>query len=155
MVLYLAQVGSVKSIMPSLAAIHNRLPNKDNLVRRGVIVQDSNKCKGGCDMVETDSLLFFECPIFAGLWYHVIRWFGLLSVLPTDGWEHFDQFGALVANVRSTVLRVRTIWFTCICIIWKARNTFIFKNKATIVDQMFKEVQRLSWFWLSNEHKSL
>jgi len=41
----------------------DRLPTKDNLLRRGVINHDSQTCVAGCDLVESSSHLFLHCNI--------------------------------------------------------------------------------------------
>lgn len=52
---------------------YNRLPTRDNLVKRDVITPDNSRCTGGCGQEETASHLLFQCHSFTGLWTHVIR----------------------------------------------------------------------------------
>ncbi|MCH84588.1 hypothetical protein A2U01_0005420, partial [Trifolium medium] len=52
---------------------NDRVATKDNLSRRGVIGQGSLLCVGECGLEESVSHLFFECPVFAGIWYRIDR----------------------------------------------------------------------------------
>jgi hypothetical protein len=54
---------------------------KDNLVRRGVIRDESSHCVGGCGSEESVTHLFFECPF--------LQESGILFVI---GWEYFQHF---------------------------------------------------------------
>ena len=49
--------------------LRNRLPTKDNLVRRRVLQNDDNVCVGGggCSCPETVNHLFFGCDIFSSV----------------------------------------------------------------------------------------
>jgi hypothetical protein len=48
--------------------LRNRLPTKDNLVRRHIIPPDAGMCVTGCGGVETTHHLFLSCPVFSPLW---------------------------------------------------------------------------------------
>jgi hypothetical protein len=48
--------------------LRNRLPTRDNLVRRHIIALDSQFCVTGCSGIETTQHLFLSCPVFAPLW---------------------------------------------------------------------------------------
>jgi hypothetical protein len=52
--------------------LRNRLPTRDNLVRRHIITPDSQLCVTGCGGVETTHHLFLSCSVFTSLW-HLIR----------------------------------------------------------------------------------
>lgn len=47
----------------------NRLATRDNLSKRGVLDQNSIQCVGDCGREESVSHLFFECPLFSGVWF--------------------------------------------------------------------------------------
>jgi len=48
--------------------LRNRLPTKDNLLRRRVITHDDTICAGGCGCPESSGHLFFHCDFFGSLW---------------------------------------------------------------------------------------
>ncbi|GAU39054.1 hypothetical protein TSUD_396590 [Trifolium subterraneum] len=57
--------------------LRNRLPTKDNLVRRHIISQGAHLCVDGCGAPETAKHLFLSCPVFAPLWGLVRNWIGI------------------------------------------------------------------------------
>jgi len=138
-----------KSIMSKVSCLvwkifQNTIATKDNLVRRGVIGQGMSLCASGCGMDESISHLFFECLNFAGLWYHVCNWLGIVTTLRNEAMAHLDQFEGLIGSGRALHLRVSVIWFAGIWSIWKSRNDKLFNNKVISMDHMIKEVKRLS-----------
>ncbi|MCH80856.1 70 kDa peptidyl-prolyl isomerase [Trifolium medium] len=69
--------------------LRNRLPTKDNLVRRNIISHDSQLCVSGCGGLETSHHLFLSCPVFAPLWCLVKSWIGISSADPDLLQDHF------------------------------------------------------------------
>jgi hypothetical protein len=114
------------------------------MLRRGVIGQALSFCVGGCGMEESVSHLFFECPIFAGLWYHVCNWLGTVTTPQNKAMAHLEQFERLIGSERALYLRVNVMVWWHIWSIWKSRNDNLFKNKDISMDQMIKEVKRFS-----------
>ena len=47
--------------------LHNRLPTKDNLVQRGILIPTEDVCVAGCNVSETAFHLFLHCNIFGAL----------------------------------------------------------------------------------------
>jgi len=62
----------------------NRLPTKDNLVRRQILHHEDNMCVTGCGSIETTDHLFFTCDIFTGLWFLVLQWLHFYFVPPLE-----------------------------------------------------------------------
>jgi len=54
--------------------LRNRLPTKDNLLRRRIISHEASACVAGCGMQETANHLFLGCDILGLLWAQV--WLG-------------------------------------------------------------------------------
>jgi hypothetical protein len=92
----------------------NKIATKDNLFRRGDISQGSLLCCSGCGTEESIFHLFFECPFFAGIWYHISSWMGISTALHKDGMDHLEQFEGLIGSGRAFTERVKVIWFACI-----------------------------------------
>jgi hypothetical protein len=72
--------------------LRNRLPTRDNLVRRHIITPDSPAL---CDWlwgVETTHHLFLSFPVFASLWHLVRGWVGTSTTDPYWLQDHFVQF---------------------------------------------------------------
>ena len=59
--------------------LRNRLPTKDNLLRRRALHQDDITCVGGCGCQETSHHLFVRCNTFGGLRRHIYQWLAFLS----------------------------------------------------------------------------
>ncbi|GAU22999.1 hypothetical protein TSUD_98280 [Trifolium subterraneum] len=70
------QVPSKVSVL-AWRLLRNRLPTKDNLVRRHIITPDAHFCVTGCGEVETAQHLFLSCPIFAPMWSSLRAWVGI------------------------------------------------------------------------------
>jgi len=51
--------------------LRNRLPAKDNLLRRRIINHDDTSCIGGCGSSETADHLLFQCDHFGMLWHRL------------------------------------------------------------------------------------
>lgn len=66
----------------------DRLPAKDNLLRRGVIDNDSRLCLSGCGFMETSSHLFLHCNHFGAVWYLIYQW----MVSPLQVVHHFHHY---------------------------------------------------------------
>jgi hypothetical protein len=126
----------------------NRVATKVNLYRRGVIDKRSIRCVGECGAEETTSHLFFECPVFAGIWSKISRWLGISTVFQNEGLSHLDQFEGLLGGGRVFASRLQTIWAAGIWSIWKARNDKIFNNKEVNVDHVVENLKRMSWNWV-------
>jgi len=60
----------------------NRLPTKDNLFRRQIIVMDAQACVGDCGEMETSHHLLLHCNFFGAVWYFIFRWLGIYAVMP-------------------------------------------------------------------------
>jgi hypothetical protein len=45
----------------------NRIPSKDNLMRRNVVPLDDCYCIGGCVVIEDKNHLFVQCDVFGRL----------------------------------------------------------------------------------------
>ncbi|CAJ2629018.1 unnamed protein product [Trifolium pratense] len=135
--------------------LQNKIATKDNLFRRGVIGQGSLMCCSGCGTEESVFHLFFECPIFAGIWYDVSKWMGISTALHKEGMNHLEQFEGLIGSGRAFTERVRVIWFACIWCIWRSRNEKLFKNKEINLINMVEYVKRWSWNWLKVKSSSI
>ncbi|GAU21854.1 hypothetical protein TSUD_33500 [Trifolium subterraneum] len=121
--------------------LRNRLPTKDNLVRRHIIPQSAHLCVAECGVPETAQHLFLSCPAFAPLWGLVRSWVGISAVDPSQLHDHFVQFthsaGGLL--VRRSFLQL--LWLCTIWVLWHERNSRIFKKKEMTVHQMLDKSQ--------------
>jgi hypothetical protein len=88
---WLNHVPSKVSLM-AWRLLRNRLPTRDNLIRRRVLHLDASTCVRGCGESETTLHLFLLCDFSNGLWMEVRHWLGIYVVFPADLRQHFQQF---------------------------------------------------------------
>jgi len=133
----------------------DRLPTKDNLLRRGVINHDSRTCVAGCDLVESSSHLFLHCNIFGSVWHSIYNWIGVSVTNPFYVPDHFHQFSfsSGIGNKRRSLLQV--IWYATVWEIWKERNNRLFKGNECPVLQVVDRIKAISYMWLKEKYITL
>jgi len=133
----------------------DRLPTKDNLLRRGVITLDSRMCIADCNSIETTNHLFLHCSTFGSVWQCLLRGLGFSTALPLGVIYHFNQFswddGAV--KDRRTILQV--IWFATTWEIWKERNNRLFNGKQSSIIQVVDKIKSLTFMWLKEKYPTL
>ncbi|XP_024636145.1 uncharacterized protein [Medicago truncatula] len=83
----------LKVVIFAWRLFRNRLPTKDNLLRRGILNNnDTCLCVAGCDSLETANHLFLHCPLSGSVWNLILRWVGLSTTAPFSPSDHFTQF---------------------------------------------------------------
>lgn len=89
----------------------DRVATKTNLDRRGVISQENIRCLVVVERKKQRRIIFFECPIFTGIWNKVCNRFRLKIVLPNDNLAHFDQFRGIINIGNTDSHRIVVVWF--------------------------------------------
>jgi hypothetical protein len=135
--------------------LRNRLPTKDNLVQRGILIPSDGICVAGCNVSETTSHLFLHCNIYGALWYNVQTWLGIYLVPPGELRHHFIQFTRLSGLPRTTHLFFTVIWFATIWVIWKDRNNRVFRNTSVTLSTLIEKVKLHSFLWLKSKQAAL
>jgi hypothetical protein len=128
--------------------LRNRLPTKDNLLRRGIIKVDSAACVAGCSVPETAFHLFLYCDISSGLWADVRLWLGIYAVYPGDIRLHYEQFTKMAGMPRCSHMFLTIIWFATVWVIWKERNNRVFQNTVATPFTFIEKVKLSSFLWL-------
>lgn len=126
----------------------NRLPTKDNLIRRMVLQQEDNGCVGGCGNSDSAVHFILRCVTFGSLWHLIYKWVGISFISPDRVTDHFHQFGLLAGLPRYTHTYLQVIWQSTVWVIWKERNNRIFTNKARDLICLLDSVKFLSFSWL-------
>jgi len=131
----------LKVVLFAWRLFRDRLPTKDNLLRRGVIHFDSRLCVAGCGTVETSHHLFLHCNFFGTVWHSIYSWIGISVANPLYVSGHFHQFGFCggLGRRRRSILQV--IWFATVWEIWKERNNRLFKGKECPVFQVVDRIK--------------
>jgi hypothetical protein len=130
--------------------LRNRLPTKDNLVRRHILPQESSYCVAGSGGVETAHHLFLACPVFAPLWSMIRSWVGFSSADPLLIRDHFVQFILSTGVSRARRLFMQLLWLCAVWVIWQERNNRIFKAKETYVLHLLDKVKVHSLWWMKS-----
>jgi len=146
---------SLKVVVFVWRLFRDRLPTKDNLLRRGVITHDYRLCVAGCDFVESSPHLFLHCNIFGSVWHLIYNWIGVSVTNPFYVPDHFHQFGYSggIRKKRRSILQV--IWHATVWEIWKERNNRLFKGTASPIIQVVDRIKSISYMWLKAKHTTL
>jgi hypothetical protein len=134
--------------------LRNRLPTRDNLVQRRVLLLADSACVSGCGEHETAVHLFCVCNIFSSLWDHILHWLGLSVVFPGQIWQHFKQFTTLPGMPRVTHYFLKVIWVASAWAIWNERNNRVFQDTACDVSVLTEKVKLNSFMWLKSSQIS-
>lgn len=126
----------------------NRLPTRDNLVHRRVLLIADSVCVSGCGAYETANHLFCIYNIFSTLWDHILHWLGLSVVFPGDIRRHFTQFSNLAEFPRATHYFLKVIWFASVWAISKERNNRVFQETVYDPSSLAEKVKLNSFMWL-------
>ena len=119
----------------------NRLPTKDNLVRRGILIPTDGVCVAGCDDIESATHLFLHCNTFNHLWSSVRMWLGISSVPSGELRHHFNQFTKMAGMPRTSHLFLTIIWFATVWVIWKEKNNCVFQNMISNTSTLLEQVK--------------
>ncbi|CAJ2673621.1 unnamed protein product [Trifolium pratense] len=113
-----------KSIAFAWQLLHDRIPTRFNLERRGVL----------------QPVEFSDCVLCVG---GLVR---LLIIIPPN---LFHMFACLsdAAIGKDHRKGVRLIWNATVWLIWKARNDTLFGNGFKEAEQVVEDIKRLSWRW--------
>ncbi|KAK2415745.1 hypothetical protein QL285_038202 [Trifolium repens] len=139
-----SSVAPSKVIAFSWQLLHDRIPTRNNLELRGILVLEAHwECVGS---VETPTHLFLHCPCAMKVWSELFKWVGVEMVIPPSISSLFEIF---MGSARNAKIRkgFALIWHASLWAIWKERNSAIFStgvfNPLVVVDL----VKVLSWKW--------
>jgi hypothetical protein len=59
--------------------MQNRIPTKDNLVKRGVLIESQKLCTFGCGKDENVSHVFNECKLAEEVWQQILNWLNIYT----------------------------------------------------------------------------
>lgn len=119
----------------------NRVQTKENLLRRGVLLQDEEaKCPFCLTDTESSSHLLFTCRFSWKIWPEVYAWLGYLMALPSKCRSHLQQHMMLRCSKKGRD-SCWFIWIATVWIIWHLRNDKVFKDEAPTFSSMLEKVQ--------------
>ncbi|XP_022002218.1 uncharacterized protein LOC110899632 [Helianthus annuus] len=129
----------------------DRIPTVEALGKRGVVVLDDmcNFCHGYTDSV---THIFTACPLALGVWEKISFWcriprFFVFSFRDLIEMHNVGNKGQAERDALHGVLLI-ACWQ-----LWKARNKLRFNGVRPSVDEVFREVRILSFFWFKHRAK--
>jgi hypothetical protein len=75
---------------------------------------------------------YYIVIFFGAVWYFILRWLGIYSVMPYDISGHFNQFSFIGGAAKSKRSILQVIWFATVWEIWKERNNRVFNDKKML-----------------------
>jgi hypothetical protein len=124
----------------------DRIPTKENLRKRRILLHHQSVCVFCGADVETSVHLFLHCSCATKVWYDLMKWLGFVIIVPPD---LVSSFGVLLASGKGKRGKVclNIIWNSFVWSIWKFRNEFVFNNKVIIVDELVDHIKFQAWKW--------
>ncbi|XP_071699325.1 uncharacterized protein [Rutidosis leptorrhynchoides] len=128
-----------------------RLPTLSELYKTGVDLH-SVRCHICDNDVESNEHALIFCNLAFDVWSRVYKWWGFgqyvyMSITKTFAGIVNQSNSELGANIW------RAVEWTCGYILWKNRNSKIFKNKNSCAPSLLNEIQILSFDWISKRLK--
>lgn len=127
----------------------NRIPTKDNLVRRGIVSTDDCHCVEGCGLDEEKNHLLVRCNHFGRIWNMVAAWLGFKFVGNGLLQEQQNHFCALGGPSKRDCCTMAMLWAATTWSIWKDRNCHIFQQKVEPLQTLHERI-KLQFFYAIN-----
>ncbi|KAL8469023.1 hypothetical protein ACS0TY_032010 [Phlomoides rotata] len=120
-----------KAVTTAWKLLKGKMATSDNLIRRGIILDDEAKICQLCKVREENIRhLFFECKVSYQIWCNIIKWLGVSMVFHVNPSSHFMMFENCMGRGKKAKVAA-SIWTGIVWNIWSLRNEVIF-NKAEI-----------------------
>ncbi|XP_058761309.1 uncharacterized protein LOC131634688 [Vicia villosa] len=125
----------------------DRLPTRDNLLKRGVTSVVCPNCVMCGSSLESSSHIFFFCQEVKAVWNYVFTWLGIAEEISVEDFLRFEviQEKALGSKRR---IAINFVWIATLWCIWLMRNDMIFKGKVFSFEVVCTNIVFLSWSWL-------
>jgi hypothetical protein len=126
--------------------LHDRIPTKQNLIIRHVIVAGNDSLCPMCGLeTETAEHLFLYCSFATKVWVEIFLWFNTPFSLPHNRFSIFSCFSC-VGDQRTYKGRMM-ICCAVVWKIWKLRNSILFENITSSIADLVEGVKVISWKW--------
>ncbi|CAJ2647839.1 unnamed protein product [Trifolium pratense] len=124
----------------------DRIQTEDNLLKRRIQQQQQTSCVL-CDLTMESSIhLFLHCVCSSKVWYDIMKWLGLVVIIPPNLAFSFGLVVGCGKNKRSREC-LALIWNSLMWTIWKVRNDAVFNNKEVVIEDVVDQVKTQSWKW--------
>jgi hypothetical protein len=133
--------------------LHNKIPTKDNLLRRQIINGNDQLCVFCGTELETSVHLFIYCPFALNVWEKIHNWLALGFMLPQN-LVSLLHFFAVYRGQKKRTQGLLLIWNAVVWAIWRKRNRILFENDTAEVIDLVEEIKVSSWRWWIARTKS-
>ncbi|KAL8527521.1 hypothetical protein ACS0TY_005387 [Phlomoides rotata] len=116
-----------KAITSAWRLLHDRLPMRHNLLRRGIIPAAEDLCPVCSGKKETAQHLFLHCSAATRLWQHIYDWIGVKTVPSHTLIDHCSQLSFLIPGDDKGLIG-STLWIGVTWQLWSMRNDIIFNG---------------------------
>ncbi|GKU94200.1 hypothetical protein SLEP1_g7726 [Rubroshorea leprosula] len=128
----------------------DRLPTKNNLQKRGILLQEGVLCEWCNGKVEEVNHLFCVCDNAWLAWTQVLSWWGLESVLPNTvvGVAEFfiGGLGRIVGKEMGSCVFLVVAWY-----LWYRRNVQVFRKDEGIPENLLERMQVKTFLWIKSK----
>nr|GEW95908.1 RNA-directed DNA polymerase, eukaryota [Tanacetum cinerariifolium] len=124
------------------------LPTRQNLIRRGVVIE-SDVCPLCEDSVEESQHVFFQCFIAQCVIYRICRWWDLDGQNLTS----FSDWQAWFLSIRlpsKTKMLLEGVFYVAWWYIWGFRNRSVFDESPPRRSVIFDDIVSFSFNWCSS-----
>ena len=138
----------LKVSIVALRLLKDRLPTRNNILRRDIVQAAGATCVAGCGLEDSAAHFFIHCDVFGSLWQQIRAWIGVAGVDPFSITEHFLQFIHYTGSSKARRSFLQLLWLLGVWLIWSERNNRVFKNVETPILQLLDKVKFHSLWWL-------
>jgi len=111
----------------------NRLPTKDNLIRREINPQTLGQCASGCGPYETANHLFVGCAFYGSIWVHVRMSLEIQVSYRLPVIDHFWNFTCLADDYKKLCYAINVIWLSpVLCYLARQEQSYIPASRPII-----------------------
>ncbi|XP_058765712.1 uncharacterized protein LOC131639232 [Vicia villosa] len=125
----------------------NKIPTKDVLLKRGIILDSDVKCVLCEESIETLFHSFFNCRYVAIVWKEMADWIGMSYFCFEDLKENFRYWSNYVRAKKVKKGKEGIIWLAILWSIWLRRNEIVFNNSSWNSRDVVWSCKALIWRW--------
>ncbi|XP_058754879.1 uncharacterized protein LOC131628031 [Vicia villosa] len=127
----------------------NRLPTKDLLMGRGILLSIENSLCAFCGSIpESSDHSFFKCKEAGEVWREITVWVGKpYGGMDEDCNQSFMDWFLFCKKKKVKEGKCGVLWLAIVWIFWLSRNGFCFRNEGWNVDNTVWNIKSLLWKW--------
>jgi hypothetical protein len=133
--------------------LHDRIPTRLNLMRRGIIdaVGDFS-CPCCHESAESSLHLFIYCDVALRVWAGVFAWLDLPFSLPHN---LFSLLSFFTFNGGKSIRKgLCMVWSAVVWALWRHRNSIVFENGSVNSAEVLDGIMVSAWKWWISHSKT-